>query len=196
MFINICIVIVSLIYSVNFCLKTDKKSKKVLCFIFVIYLFSVLNITLFCRQAMTEKKMILQIFCSYFEIYQHKWDYASKYIFITTLGNVFVFMPFGMGLKIMGKESLTTKKIVLLGFIFSLLIEVIQWSTCLGTFEVDDLLHNTLGCLFGVQIYDIAIGLKRRNEYEMILIKLVPILGYGLFVIIICIKPWLEYISR
>lgn len=196
MFINICVVIISFIYSVKYTLTTGKQNKKIFYFVFAMYFFSVLNITLFCRQVMNEKRMILQICRTYFEIYQQKWDYASKYILITTMGNIIIFIPFGIGLKIMERVCLKTKKIVLLGFLFSLLVEVIQWSTCLGTFEIDDLLHNTLGCLFGVQIYDIAINLKSEREYETIIRKLVPMLGYGLFVIIVCMKPWLEYISR
>ena len=196
MFINICVIILSSIYLVKYSWMTKKQNKKMFYLVFAIYLFSVLNITLFCRQPMNENKMVLQIFYSYFEIYQQEWEHASKYILITTMGNVIAFMPLGMGLKILQKEYLTTMKIVLVGFVFSLLIEVIQWTTCLGTFEIDDLLHNTLGCLFGVQIYDIVISLKKRNKYEIILRKVVPILGYGLFVIVICIKPWLEYISR
>lgn len=55
-----------------------------------------------------------------------------------------LFIPLGVALKWIGVRDV--KKA---GFLASLFIEILQFTFALGTFECDDLIHNTLGVVIG-----------------------------------------------
>lgn len=62
--------------------------------------------------------------------------------------NVLLFVPFGYLLKILFGNKKGTW-IILRGMFFSLLIECIQYTFCLGWFDIDDIINNTLGTCIG-----------------------------------------------
>lgn len=64
-------------------------------------------------------------------------------------GNLFGFVPLGFLLPILFSNLRSSKKIVLVTFITSLVFELIQLITNLGSFDVDDLLLNTIGGFIG-----------------------------------------------
>lgn len=66
--------------------------------------------------------------------------------------NIVLFIPFGF-LIIAAYPHTSTGKILLLGFVLSLFIEVCQLVFHLGWFEVDDILHNVLGTYVGIRLY-------------------------------------------
>ena len=80
------------------------------------------------------------------------WSYAQwiqgndvflKYIVL----NILMLLPIGVSLSFVWKSP---KRILIFGFLFSLLIETSQLLTGRGLFEIDDILHNTLGVLLGI----------------------------------------------
>ena len=70
-----------------------------------------------------------------------------------TLGNVFLFMPLGACLVVMGQNSRRVRfgrgGTILLGMMLSLGIEIAQYIFSLGFSDVDDLVFNTLGASLG-----------------------------------------------
>lgn len=68
------------------------------------------------------------------------------YLFISFLGNIVMFIPIGFFIKKI--YNLDTKKIVKIGFLISLSIEIIQIFTGRQT-DIDDLILNTLGTYLG-----------------------------------------------
>lgn len=68
---------------------------------------------------------------------------------VNIFGNVLAFAPFGFLLPIVSKQNRTFFCVVLYSFEFSLFIELIQLSFRVGTFDVDDLLMNTIGGVLG-----------------------------------------------
>ena len=66
--------------------------------------------------------------------------------------NLVLFMPFGF-LLCGATERLHTARMLLLGFLLSLLIELSQRQLRLGWFETDDILHNTVGTYLGICLY-------------------------------------------
>ena len=68
--------------------------------------------------------------------------------------NILLFVPFG---AIIGN-----RKGIAAGFFLSIGIEVTQYIFCLGYCEMDDVLHNTLGCLIGYSIYVSINYLKKK----------------------------------
>lgn len=61
--------------------------------------------------------------------------------------NILLFVPFGFFLYLSKARALGRN--IRRGFLLTLFIEVCQYIFCLGLFEWDDLLHNTLGCALG-----------------------------------------------
>jgi len=51
----------------------------------------------------------------------------------------------------------------LIAFLSSLLLESAQWITCLGTFQIADLVYNTISGVLGVVAYQIFSQLKHIN---------------------------------
>ena len=87
------------------------------------------------------------------------WIYRSQIGLGTALlnlaGNVLIFVPFGffwptMSARKRRRRGLST---VWLGFLLSLTVECVQLLTKCGSFDVDDLLLNTLGALAGYLLY-------------------------------------------
>jgi|SRR5690625_4263588 len=64
-------------------------------------------------------------------------------------GNVIGFMPFGFLMPILSKRFLNLKIITLATFCLSLAFELTQLIFGFGSFDVDDLILNTLGGVFG-----------------------------------------------
>ncbi len=73
-----------------------------------------------------------------------------NYFLINFLGNVILFVPFGLFIPLLWNVS--AKKTVLIGFLSSLLIETCQLFLIRAT-DVDDLLLNTSGVLLGVAVF-------------------------------------------
>ncbi|MBD5087546.1 MAG: VanZ family protein [Clostridiales bacterium] len=81
---------------------------------------------------------------------------------VNIFGNVLAFAPFGFLLPIVSKQNRTFFCVVLYSFEFSLFIELIQLSFQVGTFDVDDLLMNTMGGMLG---YLFFLTQKKRLKY-------------------------------
>ena len=71
------------------------------------------------------------------------------------VGNVCVFIPFGIFLPRLFKRCRNVFFVTLLSLELSLVVEVIQLVTRVGSFDVDDLLLNTIGGMLGYLIYKI-----------------------------------------
>ena len=62
--------------------------------------------------------------------------------------NVVLFVPVGFLLKL-GIQNTTWKHVLMAGLILSATIEILQFLLCKGLCEIDDLIHNVLGCMLG-----------------------------------------------
>ncbi|MDE6622287.1 MAG: VanZ family protein [Lachnospiraceae bacterium] len=118
--------------------------------LFLLYLAVVLRITVF-RSTFTLQnlcqngRMVLTLFDGYLDLIRRRDWFAFTYLFV---GNIIWFVPFGMYLQYMGKQ----KKVLhtaFYGFLFSLLIETLQYVFGTGFSELDDLVLNTLGSWIG-----------------------------------------------
>lgn len=119
-------------------MKISKKKDYIFCILFGAYIAAVLWITLFSRLG-TGRRNFLLPFYSYVEILK-----GNRQFLFENIGNVILFIPLGVALRWVGIRGV--KKA---GFFASLLIEALQFTFALGTFECDDLIHNTLGAVIG-----------------------------------------------
>lgn len=67
---------------------------------------------------------------------------------MTYILNIIMFMPLGFLLPLIWKNFRNAKKVVLMGFLMSLAIEICQLFN-IRTTDIDDLMMNTLGTLVG-----------------------------------------------
>ena len=73
-----------------------------------------------------------------------------NYFLINFLGNIILFIPFGLIIPLLWKTS--TTKTLIIGFCSSLFIELCQLFLTRGT-DVDDLILNTTGVLLGILVF-------------------------------------------
>lgn len=148
----------------------SKKKDYIFCFVFGSYIAAVLWITLFSRIGDGYRRFLLP-FHSYVEILKGEWRPLLE-----NIGNIALFIPLGVALKWSGVRDV--KKA---GFLASLLIEVLQFTFALGTFECDDLIHNTLGAVIGAWCVGkiggelrLNGGMRRVILLSMVLCSMVP----------------------
>jgi glycopeptide antibiotics resistance protein len=78
---------------------------------------------------------------------------GSYYVLLNLLGNVICFVPFGFVLPIISRQQRSLPRIALLSFLSSLLVELIQLVSKVGSCDVDDMILNTLGGIIGYFIF-------------------------------------------
>ena len=83
---------------------------------------------------------------------------------MNVFGNICVFMPIGMFLPSLFSRCKNLLLTTVLSLEISLCVEVIQLLTKVGSFDVDDLLLNTLGGICGYIIYSIYAGTKKLGK--------------------------------
>lgn len=64
-------------------------------------------------------------------------------------GNVLGFVPFGLLFPLLFRWKPNLIVTLVFGFLFSLALELLQWFMAVGSFDVDDLLLNTIGVFVG-----------------------------------------------
>lgn len=82
------------------------------------------------------------------------------------LGNIAGFVPFGMILPLINRNTRGIFFITFSGFALSLCVETLQLITKLGCFDVDDLVMNTLGAAIGYLIFAPAYYIYKREKGE------------------------------
>ncbi len=89
----------------------------------------------------------------------------GRVVFLNLLGNVIGFLPFGFFLPVIDRRLMRRGVLViLLGALLSLCVELIQLITLTGSFDVDDILLNTLGTALGYLLFRILNTLIRRAD--------------------------------
>lgn len=82
-------------------------------------------------------------------------------VFLNIGGNIIGFLPFGALLPVMHRNLRSGLLVTLLGFSASLLVECLQLVMKVGSFDVDDLLLNTVGAAGGYLLYWISNRIRR-----------------------------------
>ena len=116
--------------------------------LFLIYLAIVLYITLFNREP-GEKRIDMVPFRSYYLLIEEN----NLFYFTQILYNILLTVPFGFLLPFIYKKMRSVFVVGLMGFLFSLSIETVQYITRRGLFEFDDLFNNTVGTVAGYIIF-------------------------------------------
>ena len=96
------------------------------------------------------------------------------------LGNIVLFIPFGMLFPIISNKK--CKGVLYAAIIFSLLIEIAQFLFALGSTDVDDLIFNVLGAYIGYFVSDkISRLFKSYTHFLIVMTLITAILGASVF---------------
>ncbi len=82
--------------------------------------------------------------------------------FENIIGNIIMFIPFGLSLPYFLTCFRSLIRTVLFGIAILLLIETVQLVTQLGAFDVDDILLNLFGIIIGYGIWSKTIKIRRK----------------------------------
>lgn len=87
---------------------------------------------------------------------------GRKAAFLNIGGNILGFCPFGFMLPILSRRYRRMRKTVRMGFFLSLFVECMQLILHVGSFDVDDIILNTLGTLIGFLCFGVSNSIRRR----------------------------------
>ena len=101
-------------------------------------------------------------FGSYFNLYD-----GCERAYEENLMNVIAFVPIGLLLTV-GTKKQNWKRVGIVGLCLSFVIEFLQFHYKRGIGEIDDLIHNTIGCVIGYfaakSICSLYKGINQRNH--------------------------------
>ena len=101
----------------------------------------------------TEYRYNLVLFQEIRRFLRHRDILGLPAVLINIVGNVVVFIPYGLGLPLLFERLQSFFRVVILSFGTSLLAETMQLILRVGCFDVDDLLLNTVGGCIGYFVY-------------------------------------------
>ena len=152
--------------------ETKKKIKTAGAVLFVLYILALIYFLFFAdrygQMAFAEREYHYNLVL--FTEIRRFWTYREQLGFLAVaanlLGNVVGFMPFGMILPLISRNARGFFFITFSGFTLSLCVEVTQLMTKLGSFDVDDLIMNTLGTAAGYLIFAVCHSIydKKRGR--------------------------------
>jgi glycopeptide antibiotics resistance protein len=137
----VCVIIIILYhYSID----GFKFFRKASCCILGGYLFYIFGVTILFRDKTAEVHYSLCPLWSYSVLYNK--------LLAQNILNVLMFIPIGF-LVSLSVRTKTTLKIIGIGCALSLTIEILQLVTKRGVCNIDDVIHNTIGCAIGYGLY-------------------------------------------
>lgn len=133
------------------------------------YILVVSYYTVIGREPSDNYKLELLPFKTIIDYFNVGYEGHGQYILHEVFLNFVLLMPVGAILgcsSTLSKNDVCIRKVFPFGFLISLLIETFQLITKTGTFEVDDLIYNTLGCAIGyiVCVGILSVCLQRENK--------------------------------
>ena len=121
--------------------------------LFIGYVFLVLCTTIFFREDTYEKRYMLRPLWSYTVLFNK--------LLAQIIMNILLFIPIGLFIGGALKKKLLLNAMGI-GFALSFFIELTQLVSTRGVFNIDDIIHNTLGCIIGYLCFFICFKLIRR----------------------------------
>ncbi len=135
-------------------------------FVFAGYLIALIYFLFFSEQMgrvpSNEYKYSLEPFREIRRYIIYRKEIGFFNVMLNLFGNIICFVPFGFVLPIMSNKQRGIFKITVLTFLTSLLVELIQLLSKVGSCDVDDIILNTLGGFLGYVLFAIGLWIYRR----------------------------------
>ena len=148
--------------------KTKRRAKLMLEVCFIIYLIVLFYFLFFSdrygrSELHHEYHYNLVPFQEIRRFIQYRQILGFESFIVNIVGNIFAFSPFGFMLPILNSRKRGIIYVTLVSFEFSLFIELMQLITKVGSYDVDDLIMNTIGGIFGYIVYRICYYVWKRR---------------------------------
>ncbi|WP_455543348.1 VanZ family protein [Intestinibacter sp.] len=147
--------------------KSNVQKIIVFCILFC-YVVIVIGATIFIRPGVYEHAN-LHLFSSYIEA----WNNYSKSYWRNIILNILMFVPFGFLLPILDDKFKNFFSSMGLSLLFTVGIEMTQYATKRGIFEVDDIMNNWIGALIGYSIVMFILLIISREKTRFKPLKLI-----------------------
>lgn len=85
------------------------------------------------------------------------------YAYLNLFGNIIVFIPLGIFLPLLGNKTKKPGWVLFIAFAVFLAVEAVQLFSLTGWADIDDVLLNLLGCLFGYCLWRTGNALHKRR---------------------------------
>lgn len=129
-----------------------KRAEKAACiFLLVLYGYIVIGITMFSRSESGTRYFSLELFRTF-----HNTFFSKKQI----CENIIMFIPYAILLFLYSNFFRKMWVMLGIGVVSSFLIEIMQWVTKTGYFELDDILTNVFGMILGYGICKMVLKMK------------------------------------
>ncbi len=125
------------------------------------WMITVLGLTMFGRNTYLTNNINLKLLSGYFNAW-NTWNIHELQMIVF---NLLMFMPLGFLLSFLLQSKHKTTKVLWISFFISLMIEFLQLITKRGIFELDDLIHNTIGSMMG---YFLAEGITSWIKHKRV----------------------------
>ncbi|MDO4345438.1 MAG: VanZ family protein [Eubacteriales bacterium] len=137
-------------------------------FLFILYLVFLTYFLFFAEsfgRVYTEREYAynLELFKEIGRFWTYRQELGFMAVFTNIAGNVLCFVPFGAILPVLNRRARNFFMITLLSFQFSFLVECAQLISRVGSFDVDDLVLNTLGGVLGFLIFTLCNKVRRKR---------------------------------
>lgn len=133
--------------------------------LFVLYLLALLYLVFgLDRVEHSDYQYNLVLFDEIKRYFRYRDIVGNRIFILNILGNVVGFIPFGWMVPYISRKYANGFFVVLLSFEFSLFIELTQLIFRIGSFDVDDLLLNTLGGCIGYILFYLMKKLRRSRR--------------------------------
>lgn len=145
------------------------------------WLLLVLGLTTFSRGANFTGTINTSLFSGYVNAW-HEWSYTELQLIIF---NMLMFAPLGFLLPFLSQKGEKFRFTCLVSFLVTFLIEVLQLITGRGIFELDDLLHNFVGSIFGYFVIMFFLtsfrrkGLEWKSLVKALVLPFIFVIGIG-----------------
>ena len=167
--------------------KTIKKSQILLYSVSICYVVIVIGATFLSRMQdsiIYNEGFHFSLFSSYREAYHHiDANMIKDTLFRNLILNIMLFIPAGFLIPFYSDKLKKMYRVVLIGFLATVTIELTQHFNDYGVFEIDDVFNNTLGTLMGYCCFMIFYRIKNKESWKKIIGYITPfILTVGAFI--------------
>ena len=137
---------------------------------FVLYIIFIVYFLLFSdwygrTGEMQEYHYNLELFKEIRRFWNYRHQVGLFAMFTNLFGNVVIFIPFGFFMP-MASRYRSFFSTLFYSFGLSLCVETFQLVTKVGSFDVDDLLLNTIGGVAGYVIFVICAAIRRQHDQK------------------------------
>lgn len=151
-------------------IKNTTRNQKFGWVLFILYLIALTYLMFFAESFgrtgtdQTHYAYNLELFKEIKRFYNYRDQLGMEAVLLNLGGNVVGFMPFGFILPIVSRRGRRWYNTFMLGFGLSLCIETTQLIFKVGSFDVDDLLLNTIGGILGYIAYRLVQRFRIRRR--------------------------------